>query len=662
LSNYNEILDNFAKILKKSKNSIHKLPLRNALKRVGMCENNLSTRFYQKFRKEIVMNAKKIMLEMLIVLLLSSGALADRALNESEILSIFQKLTQQPKDTWLSACTIEATREQYKAPEIMDEQEIQKQISREIEEYMANPEKLERSPELQKQMLDAIPFNVRYKLSNEYTMKSFVVLKYDGERYYWDIDIESRSDSVTVPEELEGNPMTEEFNLQWNKRRIYAWDGGKYTFYTRPVNNAIVDAAGSMSHNVNGPLTAGIIPWGYGYFTYDNLAKTVYSANEQIVNKQTEIQLTLNISENLEIVVTLDPEKDYAVLSCVTTHYDTIEIRQFSGYQLVSKIWIPTTISIEKRDATSNNLLSSDYWNFTSISSDIPSSENFDVEYENDALISYKFDSTKKSLLYRHSIMTNTDLLLAESLAYAELDGIQPQNCATSALQFAAFRLGKDILDPQLGQLVNEPNQTTSLYAMKKYAENLGFYCKAIKTDIQSLKNFTDCQVILHIPGKNHFVLIDHIDSKYVWIVNLSDSKFFYRTDINFFGMDWTEGTALLVSKQPVLLQQDTAEISDALQQNIIGGYEGYQCTYEIQSFGVVFCKYDVGLNLCYDYYKLYLPCRGCWYAETGSCSYDYLIRKLQSLCINSPIHQYACTVDYEWEADCMLACYCYTD
>lgn len=605
------------------------------------------------------MNAKTIMLGILTGLLLSSIVLADRELEKSEILSILQELTQQPKNTWLPACTIEATREQYKAPKLTDEEEILNQISQEIEKYIANPGKIERSPELQKQMLDAIPFNVRYDLSNEYSMKSHVVLKYDGEKFYWDIEIESRSDSITVPEELEGNPMTREFKLQWNKRRIFAWDGNKYTLYSRPGNNAIVDTVGSMPRSVNGPLNAGIIPWGYGRFTYENLTSIDCFAIEQIINDRTEIQFIFDFSENLKMVVSLDPEKDYAVLSCVITHRNVIEIRQFSNYQLVSGIWVPKTIMIEKRDIGTNNLLSSENWNFTNISGDVPGPESFDVEYENDALISYMFDSAKRPLLYRYSIFADTDLLLAESLAYATAEGIQPENCATSALQLAAFRLGKNILDQQLDQLVSEPNQTTSMYAMMQFAQNLGFYCQAVKTDIQTLKNLTDCQVILHVPGKNHFVLLDHIDSKYVWIINLSDPKFYYRTDINFFGMDWTEGTALLVSNQPISLQQDVVEIPEAQLHNVIGGYEGYQCTYQIQNFTYIYCLYDYEEESCYDYYEIFLPCWGCWFAESGSCSYDYFIRLLIGTCIISQIHPKSCEIS-EWEFDYMLACYCY--
>ena len=194
---------------------------------------------------------------------------------------------------------------------------------------------------------------------------------------------------------------------------------------------------------------------------------------------------------------------------------------------------------------------------------------------------------------------------------------------------------------------------------MKQFAQNLGFYCQVVETDIQTLKNLSNCQVILHIPGKNHFVLLDYIDSKYVWIINLSDSKFFYRTDIDFFGMDWTEGTALLVSNQPISLQQEIAEIPDAQLQNIIGGYEGYECIYPIQSFRFKICLYNEEENKCEKYFQIYLPCWGCWYAGTGSCSYDYLVRMVQSECEKIPIQPHYCDITNEWEADYMLACYC---
>jgi hypothetical protein len=107
--------------------------------------------------------------------------------------------------------------------------------------------------------LDATPFNVRHELSNEYTMNSTEQVKFDGKRFYWEINVDSRSDSVKPGRDLAGNHMTQQFDLETNKRRIFAWDGEKYTTYFLPGNNAIVKEGDNGPHSVNGPLTAGII-------------------------------------------------------------------------------------------------------------------------------------------------------------------------------------------------------------------------------------------------------------------------------------------------------------------------------------------------------------------------------------------------------------------
>ena len=95
-----------------------------------------------------------------------------------------------------------------------------------------------------------------------------VVLKYDGNRFYWEIMVNSRDDSVKPKDELIDNDYIERFDLGWNQRRIFAWDGSKYINYFRPGNQAIIE---SQRGNVNGPLTAGIITWGYGKYNYKNL-------------------------------------------------------------------------------------------------------------------------------------------------------------------------------------------------------------------------------------------------------------------------------------------------------------------------------------------------------------------------------------------------------
>src|SRR4030042_745491 len=202
---------------------------------------------------EVIMKTKHFVLTILCLFSVSGIALGDRQLEKAEILQILQKLTSQPKKTWISAGTIQATHEEYKAPETINPYEINSQINQAIQEYQNNPNKLELTEELQKMKLDAIPFNVRYRLSNEYTMNSTVVVKFDGNRFYWEINVDSRGDSVKPDAVLEDNFMTQQFNLEWNARRIFSWDGQKYTMYSLPANQAMVDTTGSVPPRPNGP-------------------------------------------------------------------------------------------------------------------------------------------------------------------------------------------------------------------------------------------------------------------------------------------------------------------------------------------------------------------------------------------------------------------------
>jgi len=599
------------------------------------------------------MNLKCFVSAIVFLSSVSSVVSADRQLDRAEILQIFQRLTSQPSKTWMSAGTIEATHEEYRASKTTDPNEIERQIKGRVQEYQNNPNKPELTENLQKMKLDAIPFNVRYQLSNEYTMNSTVVVRFDGERFYWEIKVGSRTDSIRPDKNLEDNFMTSQFDLNWNRRRIFVWDGEKYTTYFLPGNHAVVDSTGKTPHVVNGPLTAGLIPWGYGYYRYENLAAADSSAAEKYIDSQTQIHLTLNNTDGSEMLFVLDPQKDYAVLSCLIARPDnSITSKQYSDYQLVSGNWVPTTILVEQYEGGSKRLLASDLWHFTRISGDIPSRNSFNVEYESDALIEYRSAVTDNPLMYRHSPLVNTDMLLAERLTFAASEGTQPQNCATISLKYVASQLDKAVTDQELVQLVSEPDKTTSLYAMKQFAESRGLYCRAVKTDIKTLKGLNGCQVILHIPGKNHFVVLAGIDSDYVWCIDLANDKFFYRTEIDFFGMDWTEGTALLVSNRPI--QDNFTEIGEDQLQSIIGS-AGYSCTRLIQTYNVIFCS-QVG-GECGGMYQEYLTRYGCEVAPSGSCTGSRMIRYEESPCIEDPDNPYACTITGEWTCYYMKAC-----
>jgi len=601
------------------------------------------------------MKTRNILLAAVFLLSFCGATFADREMDRTEILQIFEQLTNQPRRTWIPAGTIEATREEYKAPKTTDRNEISNQINQSVQEYQSSPDKRELTEELQKMKLDALPFNVRYRLSNEYTMNSTVTVRYDGNRFYWEINVDSRNDSVKPDKDLEGNFMSDQFNLDWNGRRIFVWDGEKYTRYVPGANHSMVDSTVTDSHAVNGPLTAGVIPWGYGYYGYENLCNIESSAVEKYIDGQTQIHLTLSDSDGLEMVFAMDPEKDYAVISYSKNGLgNSVVSRQYFDYQLISGNWVPSTILLERYEADSNRLLAYDLWNITAIDVNVPTADSFDVGYEDDALIEHRSYLTDEPVMYRYSDIVDTDLLLAERLAFAASEGTQPQNCATISLKYVASQLGKDVTDQELTRLVSEPNEDTSLYALKEFAEGLGLYCRAVTTDIQALESLDGCKVILHIPWKNHFVVLGGIDNECVRTIDLASNQFYYRTDLAFFGMDWTEGTALLISNQSIELQGNFTEIDDTQLHNITGS-AGYKCALRLQEYYVIFCDYILGE--CMGYYEEHYKRRGCQAAPTGTCNNRVLLRYEESPCIEDPYDPYNCTITGEWTSYYMWAC-----
>ncbi|MHC4115950.1 MAG: cysteine peptidase family C39 domain-containing protein, partial [Planctomycetota bacterium] len=478
-----------------------------------------------------------------------------------------------------------------------------------------------------------------------------VVVKYDGSRFYWEVNVNSRSDSVRPGADLASNSMTRQFRSDWNGRRVFAWDGRKYSLYSRSANNAIVDASSSTPRAVNGPLTAGIIPWGYGRYTYASLSAWTSSATETVVDRQTQIHLTLSKSDGSEMGFVLDADKDYAVISH-STHGSAVNIfRQYGSFQTVSDSLVPTIIVIEQYDASTNRLLASDLWDFTSISGRTPGAGEFSIDYEDDAMIEYRSTVAASPAIYRRSEKLNTELLLAERLTFAASQDKQAQNCATAALRYATLRLGKNISDRQLSQLVKGPKRQTSLRAMKEFVHGQGLHCRAVKTDIRTLRGLTDCQVILHLPAKSHFVLVGDIDDASVWCIDLASRRFCYQADINFFDMDWTEGTALLISDTPITGAFN--DIDDGRLEKIAGGV-GYSCTNLLQEDDYWTC--DTSGGGCWGAYEYYPERWGCEEAETGMCIDSSMLGLAECACVFDS-QEIDCEIDGYWHFYYMTAC-----
>jgi hypothetical protein len=594
----------------------------------------------------------------LILLSLGSTVMAERPLERTEILDIFQSLTSQPRKTWIPSGTISARHSEYRAAKTVDSNEVEARIKEEIKAYSDNPNKLEVSAKLQAMKLEAIPFNVRYRLSNEYTMTSDVIIKFDGTRFYWEIKVDSRTDSVVRQAELADNTSTEEFKLDWNKRRVFAWDGEKYTTYFLPGNHAIV--TGSPS-NVNGPLTAGVIPWGYGRYSYDRLWGAKSSAVETSSESGTEVQLHI-VADNIAETIVLDAEKDFALkVYSVVLPNGLMVVRNCSGYRLVGMGWCPTNVTIEQYDTTENPapLKARDVWDFDQISNGTPAAESFNVDYEYDALIEdYRFDGSP--LQYRYSppeepsvSNINVDELMQDRLEAVYSPGLQAQNCATLSLKYACKKLGVSPSWEQLGQLVHGEQSSSTLYEMQEFAAGIGLESLPVKTDLETLRNLGNSQAILHLPADNHYAVLGGLDHKYIRLLDLGQNNFYYRMELGQFARLW-DGTALLIGNRLDELKGNLARIEERQLHTIVGAAPCQSCDEKIQNSAVFEC--DSVAGDCGDKTEVFERW-GCVAAASGECTESSMVGSRTTPCGPDLKDPSTCTPRGVWDPTSISAC-----
>ena len=600
------------------------------------------------------MKTASFLLTIVASLCLSAAAWGQQTLSDADLQKIRQEITSHPRQTWISVGTIKATHQEHGTAKTTDETTIRSEIDKKLEQYESSPGIKKQSAELQEMKRKAIAFNVRYRLANDYDMLSDVEVRYDNGRFYWKIDVTGRQDSIRPDATLDKNYMTQQFNQiddsgrNLNQRRIFAWDGQEYTTYSASGNQVIADAAGKLQHTVTGPLTAGLIPWGYGRFSSANLAAAKISATR---NAAGTIGMTISQTGGGSVDVTLDPAKAYAVTKATLTNGEAAVTYTCSDYRQVGDNWVPYDIQIDRQNSSFNNRLpTSEHWTFSSVSPTAPGS--FEVAVAANARVEYSSPVTSSPAIYVQSDTADTRGLLAQRLAFAAGEGARQQNCATAAVQEVASELGKSIPESVLARLVRADGRT-SLYDMKRLAQNQGLFCRTVKTDLAALKNLNGVKAILHIPGRSHFVVLSGIDNRDVWVTDLSSRKFFYRQSIDFFPMDWSEGTALLVSNRPIPGQ--LSELPDAALAGIAGG-AGYACNTLLQEYEVYYCTdaYPSFLG-CDGAVTVYFERWGCAPAQSGSCVDQAMVSSIESPCIWDPYEE--CAITGEWYYGYMHAC-----
>ncbi|MHC4743140.1 MAG: cysteine peptidase family C39 domain-containing protein [Planctomycetota bacterium] len=571
---------------------------------------------------------------------LSGTVVADRPVETGEILKILNNLTSRPKKSWLVCGTIQARHEEFHAAKTTDPSEINSTTDGEIEAYLKKLAKLELDERLSQMKLEAIPFNVRYELSNEYRMVSNVNLTFDSKRFYWEIVIDSRTDSVKPEADLAGNFYTEQFDLKWNQNRVFAWDGEKYITYFRPGNSAIITAVPGA---VNGPLTAGVIPWGHGRYSYERLLKAKLSAVAVKSDTLSEIHLTVTRDGREEIFV-LDCSKEYALKNYTSTSNDgSMTVQNYGAYQLVNGRWCPGVIMIEQFDTTTAppKLMASSLWYFISISGVMPEESAFDVEFEYDALIEdFRFGS--KPLRFRYlppeaPSAKNVDVaeLLQSRLQIADSAKVHGQNCATISLKYVCGELGIRTSWEDLSEIVHGSEKKTSLLEMKEFVDQLGLSSLAAKTNLAELKALGDYQAILHLPIENHYVVLGEIGDEYVRLIDLDNNNFYYRLRIEHFERIWGN-TALILSNKDVAHNGGFARIEDRRLNDIMGAASCQACNTKIHDPNVYACEPPTWP--CGGYRRESKELWGCGPETTsGSCSETEQPASLKELCIPDP-------------------------
>lgn len=551
------------------------------------------------FKKGLIMKTIKIISLCILSIVFCSSANAAQEFSEQQKRLLFTTLTTQPRDTWIPTGTIAATHHHFD----------------QIEDEMI--------------------------VTNE-------TVKYDGNRFRWEVETES-FEQGTVSQQRKRD-------IELNSSRVFIWDGTKYILYFRSGKHAIASEVGNeMPTNVNGPLKAGIIPWGNGIYTFEKLLESVTSVE---MDDKGHILMVIASDQEITITIKLDPTKNFAAISQIIDFNGQSRIlNRYNDYTKVFDVWVPSNILLERYYTSTGTaeLISYDYWSIASINLTPCTDNDLIADYDDNTHVEFR-TRNNRAMFYHHKVGRNTENILQHRLNVASQGKRSDRNCATAAIRYAASRLNKQIAEEDYKDLVTGTKKETSLYKLKNFATEQGLHCLAVKGDIETLAGLKDCQVIIHIPKPSHYVVLDHIDEKNVWLVDLRSDKFYYRVKRSRFDLEWSGRTALIVSNEAISIPAECTAIAENRLQQIKGSATGFSCTDLIQEYFVFLCT---KINyVCSGNYTIYYNRYGCQAdSSSNTCSGDKLARNVFAMCINDPSNPGNCTLTGEWYSRYMHAC-----
>lgn len=571
----------------------------------------------------------KKVLSSLVIFATASLAMANVDLSPQQMDDLLKELAGEPKAGWLDRGTIIAEHHSFGGAKVTDDDEIQNQVQENLtlkEQFLAGKELIGTYKQAE---LDAVEFNTRYALKNEFNQVSRQTVKYDGGKFLWQIEVLDRNDTVERPSHLSDNHSVRDFDITANELRMFSWNGEKYVCYFRPVNLATIEAQPS---NVNGALTAGFIKWGFDKYSYENLSGL--DVQGSLEDKTGYISIVINDGYSSETVV-LDPSRNYVPMERSVDKEDVLTTWQYADYKDYSQNWIPGTISSVSTSKSDNRVLASDSWTIESVENAGLLENDFHVEFSEGCLIEdLRFE---KPLQYYNSSpesptvnVEKFDKVLQEKIKVLK-SGLN-LNCAGVSMKYAATKIGRDLPVETISSLIKSNNGLSSMANLIESFRLVGIDALAVNTDIENLKKIDNSAVILHLPGEQHFVVVDEIGDGYARIVDLDGKNICYRISIDELSKSWN-GNALVVSGESIS-NPKMAVLSFEQSQKILGGGDcpGSQCGGVAQTGHTVNCGSPPSCGEHIIYYTRY----GCVQALTGECSTSSMVSSKSEPCYDA--------------------------
>ncbi len=551
----------------------------------------------------------------LFAVLLVTGARADLFMDPNGIDALLRQLTETPRRQWLPQGMIQARHLEYHG------------------------------------------FENKVKESTE-------TVYYDGLKTRLDIMLEDSQSTETTFTGSSRRQADQDFKL--NQNRTFLWNGQQAVQYYKSADYAIVTTGADAAVEAPcGPMTAGIIPWGHGDFTFLVLKSQSPKVYQQYSDNQLRYILKYTnptTSPDINITFVLDPSKANAVLS-YTIENEMACLRQtYQDYLQVDGQWIPAKVLIERFDKRSGSarLLSYEDWQFDVIDASSPAEDIFAIEYQNGTTVELHPGGDIETFLYDASDRVDIAAILADKINLLSTDQ-NTVNCATAAIDHIAKRFSKQLQKETLAGVITEDTRKTTLYDMKRTFEEAGLNCMAITTDLETLDKIDNCATILHLALTNHYVILDHVEPDGAWIIDLTNRQFFIKRNIDDLLTEWHSGTALLISDEPITPPLDVTFDylnTDDMTEILGGSFGTYSCTNLIQERLRVPCDDAIGGFLCIGAYYVFEARKGC--AEDpdgGICAGRKMPSYRYSQCLNDPETQGACKITGTWTNRYIRAC-----